>query len=77
MESDNRVPRSNFSSIEYTSWCKSSAMSRFINQLPVKEKRAIFQLLRGDASVSHDSLLTAYGITAGEFSLWQIIGKRQ
>ena len=60
--------------ITYPTWKKYLILSCFIEQLRVRDKRQIFHIMRrqGD-TLTHDSFFPRYGITAGEFAVWQVL----
>ena len=59
--------------ITYPTWKKYIVMSRVIESLKVKDKRNIFYTMRKTTDLSHHTFFPNYGITAGEFSIWQIL----
>lgn len=72
----NEPPPAGMDSIRFPTYRKYQVMSRVIEQLNVRHKRNIFQYMRdlelGDqAQGSHHTFIPAYGITLGEFSLFQ------
>lgn len=48
---------------------------KVFSTLKIKDKRAIFQLLRTTPNISPHHLLSHYGLTVGEFSVFQILGE--
>lgn len=52
-------------------WRKHLAIARSINDVNIKQKRVIFQLLR--TSNNPDAFLPEFGVTAGAFCLWQVL----
>ena len=60
-------------SASFVSWKKYIVLETHINTLRVKDKRYIFQLMRSFDGMSHDTFFPEYGITAGEFSMFQVI----
>ena len=59
--------------ITYPTWKKYMVLSCFIEALRVREKRHIFQIMRRSDQLSHDTFFPLYGVTAGEFSTWQVL----
>ena len=57
----------------YPTWIKYSVMSIAVSNLRVRDKRQIFQDMRNGENVNYDSILPAFGLTCGEFSLFQVI----
>ena len=62
-----------YSNINYPTWKKYIVLSRTIENLRVKDKRNIFQLMRVKPGVTEDTFFPNYGFTAGEFSTWQVL----
>lgn len=46
---------------------------RSIYTLKIKDKRDIFKVMRVSDDVTHNSFLTTYGITAGQFAIYHIL----
>ena len=63
--------------ITYPTWKKYMVLSRFIEELRVREKRHIFQIMRRSSELSHDTFFPEYGITAGEFAVWQVLSENR
>ena len=65
--------------ITYPTWKKYIVVSRFVENLRVKEKRQIFHIMRnhGPGELSHDTFFPQFGITAGEFSVWQVLSENR
>ena len=60
--------------ITYPTWKKYIVLSCFIESLRVREKRQIFHIMRRHTdTLDHDTFFPHYGITAGEFAVWQIL----
>lgn len=59
--------------IMFATYAKYAAMSTYIRNLSVRDKRAAFQIMRNFSGVNHNSLLPEWGITCGEFAVWQIL----
>ncbi len=71
-------PPPGMDSIRYPTYRKYMVMSRVIELLNVRHKRNIFQYMRdlvlGDAEGgSNHTFIPAYGMTLGEFSLFQLM----
>ena len=62
---------------EASSWAKYVIMYRHVEALRVKDKRFIFQKMRTVDGMDHDTYFPCYGITAGEFAVWQILSERK
>ena len=66
--------QSDRSFITYPTWKKYIILSCYIESLRVKEKRQLFHIMRRfSASLDHNSFFPQYGITAGEFAVWQVL----
>lgn len=61
------------SSMNYPTWKKYIVLSKTIENLRVKDKRNLFQLMRVKENVSEDTFFPSYGFTAGEFATWQVL----
>ena len=62
--------------ITYPTWKKYMILSCFVETLRVKEKRQIFHIMRRyGPELNHDSFFPQYGITAGEFAVWQVLSE--
>lgn len=48
-------------------------MSKVIESLKVKDKRAIFHIMRRAENLTENTFFPTYGFTAGEFAIWQIL----
>lgn len=59
--------------ITFPTWCKYIVISCYVEALGVREKRQIFQIIRRAPYLTHDTLFPYFGITAGEFSVWQVL----
>lgn len=55
-------------------WKKYVVLSAVIDQMRVRDKRHLFNMMRTMPVVNHNTLFTQYGITAGEFATWQVLG---
>lgn len=64
--------------ITYPTWKKYIVMSCFVEGLRVKEKRQLFHIMRRHHDIlHHDSFFPQYGITAGEFAVWQVLSENR
>ncbi len=64
--------------ITYPTWKKYIVLSCFIESLRVKEKRQIFHIMRRNHSIlDHNTFFPLYGITAGEFAVWQVLSENR
>ena len=61
--------------ITFPTWKKYIVVSCFIESLRVKDKRQLFHIMRKTSNLSHDTFFPRYGVTAGEFSIWQILSE--
>ena len=61
--------------ITYPTWKKYIVLSMFIENLRVKDKRQIFHIMRRTGDLDHNSFFPQYGITAGEFAVWQVLSE--
>lgn len=62
--------------ITHPTWKKYIVISCFVEGLRVKDKRHLFHIMRKSTkSLSHDTFFPTYGITAGEFAIWQILSE--
>ena len=60
--------------ITYPTWIKYIIISCYVESLRVRDKRQLFHIMRkSSGDLSHDTFFPAYGITAGEFAIWQIL----
>jgi hypothetical protein len=59
--------------ITFPTWKKYIIISCFVEALRVKDKRNLFMIMRKYEHLDHDSYFPYYGITAGEFAIWQIL----
>ena len=62
-------------SAKVDTWKKYVSMKHFVRDMRVKDKRQIFQIIRSNQSCTHDSFLTDFGLTAGEFCIWQVLNE--
>ena len=60
---------------EYMTWKKYVCMQLYVERMRVKDKRQIFQILRNYPQCSHDTFLPDFGLTAGEFCIWQVLSE--
>ncbi len=61
--------------ITYPTWKKYIVISCFVETLRVKDKRHLFHVMRKSNNLSHNTFFPNYGITAGEFAIWQILSE--
>ena len=61
----------------YPTWKKYLVLSREIEMLKVRDKRLIFQMMRNAPDLTHDTFFPAFGFTAGEFAIWQILSEHR
>jgi hypothetical protein len=61
----------------FATFAKYSAISSYIQNMSVKDKRATYQVMRQNTHVDHNSLLTKWSLTCGEFATWQILAAVQ
>jgi hypothetical protein len=60
--------------LNYPTWKKYVVLSATVDNLPMRDKRAIFALLRQCSEAqAHDVFFPKYGFTAGAFCTWQIL----
>jgi hypothetical protein len=52
-------------------------LSKYIEQLRVRDKRQIFQIMRKTVNLSDNTFFPMYGFTAGEFSVWQVLSENR
>ena len=55
-------------------WTKYMVLSKIIENLRVKDKRALFHIMR-TVPVTENSFFPHYGFTAGEFSVWHVLSE--
>ena len=58
---------------EECTWKKYVVISNVVDRMRVRDKRHLFNLMRTLPEITHDTLFPQYGITAGEFSTWQVL----
>jgi len=63
--------------ITFPTWKKYIVISCSVDSLRVKDKRQLFHIMRKTRNLSHDTFFPRYGITAGEFSIWQILSENR
>lgn len=61
--------------ITYPTWKKYIVISYYVESLRVRDKRQLFHIMRKSSELSHDTFFPAFGITAGEFAIWQILSE--
>ena len=57
----------------YPTWERYTVLSHVISNLPVKDRRQIFLLVRRHAPSPPDLFFPAYGFTLAEFATWHVI----
>lgn len=55
-------------------WSKYLILSKVIDELKVKDRRLIFNIMR-TCEVTDATFFPSYGFTAGEFSIWHILSE--
>ena len=60
-------------SVNHPTWKKYIVISKYVENLRVRDKRNIFQMMRLKADVTDDTFFPHYGFTAGEFATWQVL----
>jgi hypothetical protein len=55
-------------------WTKYMVLSKIIENLRVKDKRALFHMMR-TIPITENSFFPYYGFTAGEFSVWHVLSE--
>ena len=63
----------NASFITHPSWKKYIVVSCVVETLRVRDKRHLFHIMRSAQVLDHNSFFPNYGITTGEFSVWQVL----
>lgn len=63
--------------ITYPTWKKYIVISCAVDSLRVRDKRHVFHIMRRSRELTHDSFFPMYGLTAGEFSVWQVLGEHR
>lgn len=58
---------------EECTWKKYVVLANVVDKMRVRDKRHLFHLMRTLPGVTHDTLFTKYGMTAGEFATWQVL----
>ncbi len=48
-----------------------------VNNLSIKAKRRLFKIMRESNYIDADTFFPFYGLTAGEFSTWYVLGGSQ
>lgn len=61
--------------ITYPTWKKYIIISCYVESLRVRDKRQLFHIMRKSDNLSHNTFFPSYGITAGEFAIWQILSE--
>ena len=59
--------------ITYPTYKKYLTLAKTINQIQIRQKRNIFQLLRSNKDDT--AFMPAYGFTSGTFCMWQILNE--
>lgn len=54
-------------------WRKYIVIAHHVDTLRVRDKRAIFQLMRLHPDMTANSFLPEFGITAGDFATWYVL----
>jgi hypothetical protein len=73
------TPPPGMDSVRFPTYRKYQVLSRVVEQMNVREKRNVFQYMRdlmlapATSPGSNDTFLPWYGITIGEFSLFQLM----
>ena len=63
--------------ITFPTWKKYMIISCYVEGLRVKDKRQLFHVMRKSDVLNHDTFFPRYGITAGEFAIWQILSENR
>jgi len=63
--------------ITYPTWKKYLVMSYVVESLKVKDKRAIFHIMRRTEDLSELTFFPKYGFTAGDFAIWQVLAENK
>lgn len=58
-------------------WMKYIVLSRYIAELPIRQKRLAFWCMRQFAWANADMFFPSLGITAGEFCTFHALGQEQ
>ena len=61
--------------ITYPTWKKYIIISCYVEGLRVRDKRQLFHIMRKSSQLCQDTFFPTYGITAGEFAIWQILSE--
>ena len=59
--------------LTWATWERYTVLADYIANLSVRERRNLFQLIRGEASPSPDLFFPAYGFTLSEFAVFHIL----
>lgn len=59
--------------ITYPTWKKYIVIANYVQSFRIKDKRMLFNHMRQYPNLSSDTFLPTYGITAGDFAIWQIL----
>lgn len=65
--------KQNSASINYPTWKKYMVLAKHVEKLRVRDKRAIFQMLRLNEHADDNTFFPAFGMTAGEFATFQVL----
>lgn len=60
-------------SLTYPTWKKYKVLHTCISNLRVRDKRTIFNIMRNDENVSHDTFFPMFGFTGGEFAVMHML----
>ena len=63
--------------ISFHTWKKNIVISHFVQSLRVKDKRVLFNIMRSDPELGSYTFFPLYGLTAAEFSTWQILSDKR
>lgn len=63
--------------ITYPTWKKYIVISCAIEKLRVKDKRHLFHVMRKSDELTHNTFFPEYGITVGQFAIWQILSENK
>jgi hypothetical protein len=63
--------------LTYPTWERYTVLAHAIAGLSVRDRRAIFQLVRRVEAPTSDLFFPEYGFTLGEFAVWSVLGDRK
>ena len=63
--------------LTYPTWERYAVLAHVVSELSMRDRRALYQIVRNSGSVNADLFFPQYGFTLSEFAVWNVLDGRR